>query len=67
MNCQTIEIEEWAHVVRTDGLHGQVVGIDRLRGTFRVGWTDCTASTHYQGGGMAVASRRLGVDMEEAR
>jgi hypothetical protein len=66
VNCQTVEIEEWAHVVRTDGLHGQVVSTDRERGTFRVGWENQTASTHFRGGA-ALASRLLGVDMEEAR
>lgn len=67
MNCQTIEIEAAAAVVSTDGQHGQVVSTDPQRETFRVRWADGSASTHFQGDGVALAARLPGVDMEEWR
>jgi preprotein translocase subunit YajC len=63
---EIIGMETGAEVVRTDGLHGQVVSVDRHYKTFRVQWCDHTASSHFNNGA-AMAARLLGVDMEEAR
>ena len=62
----TIGIEACAHVVRIDGLHGQVTAVNSERRTFRVQWSDQTASSHFSDG-TAMSARLPAVDMEDAR
>ena len=65
MTMRSIRFEKGFDVLRTDGLHGQVVGADSISETFRVRWSDNSASYHFQDDGAALTSRLPGIDMME--
>jgi hypothetical protein len=61
----SIRFETGCSVIRTDGLHGQVVRADPQSETMRVRWSDNSETCHYQADGAALTSRLPGIDMQE--